>query len=838
MKSIKKVLALALALAMVVTAVPVTSAEAATTGVAKTKTYYVGKSYTLTLTTPSTWKSVKTTWTTSKKSVASLSSKKAKSVKVTAVKAGSATVKAKVSYKKNGKTQTAKTYSCKVTVKDPTLTVGNTPSEVVVGSETDLAVTVKPASSKITYESTNEDVATVEDGKLVAKAAGTTAITVKVGSQSKTFVVKVVGTNTVKSVEAISASEIKITFNERVVSPYPPVLGTDIVIVAGTGANSAANVTGALAEDGLSYTITSASALKGEYTVSTGATLKNETGASFEAFSTKVTVNDTTAPTVTGTSYSKNGKVFYVEYSEAVSAGSAVVTRADGTALKSTITVSKKDAKTLQIAISGLTDDENKDLNAVVTGVTDLAGNPAAAQTFTVKFDTTPVAQATITSITRTSLSSLTVKFSASLESAPTVAMIGTTAASGIVLDADDDTVVYITLPNSSLTGAQLVTIGGWKAYKTSAAAANEIKTVDFTYNAIAAPVITGVTYVAATDTTAAYYLVSYDKNICFTNGVGALSTASGYVPGETAFTVKKNLTNGTITTVSAKAVSHVGNTSNITATTATSSKLVLDSMPTTSEDNGTYTITIPAGVAVNEDGIGNAATTVNVTVTIAAASAGKLDAPVVAQKANDTSVITVKFGSQVDVESAQTVSNYNLIGGTVSSATVVENSTAGATVELQVVVPNTANYSLVVSNVKGYNSSKAAMDSATYTLSLKDSTKPTIVKASVAAIGTTTTPGQITVTFSENVTCSKADSSDALKLKAGDKVYTLQAAADINGTTATFEVYADANCTTGAVFDSSMLTGTIVAGGSIISLVDSTGVNYVAIPDAGISLN
>jgi uncharacterized protein YjdB len=150
MKSTKKVLALALALAMGVTAVPVTSAEAATTGVPKTKTYYAGKSYTLTLTTPKTWKSVKTTWTSSKKSVATVSKVSAKKATVKAVKAGTATVKVKVtSYKKNGKTvKSGKTYSCKVTVNDPTLTVKTTPSQVVVGSETDLGVTVKPASTR------------------------------------------------------------------------------------------------------------------------------------------------------------------------------------------------------------------------------------------------------------------------------------------------------------------------------------------------------------------------------------------------------------------------------------------------------------------------------------------------------------------------------------------------------------------------------------------------------------------------------------------------------------------------------------------------------------------
>ena len=175
MKAMKKALALGLALAMVVTAVPVTNAQAASTGLPKSKNYYAGKTYTLKLTTPSSWKSVKTTWS-EKSSKVSLSSKKAKSVKVKAIKKGSATVKATVTYKKSSKSY-KKTYSCKVTVKNSSI---NAPKTATVEARDTVAlkVTGRPSTAKITYESDNTAVATVDaKGVVTGVAEGTATIT-------------------------------------------------------------------------------------------------------------------------------------------------------------------------------------------------------------------------------------------------------------------------------------------------------------------------------------------------------------------------------------------------------------------------------------------------------------------------------------------------------------------------------------------------------------------------------------------------------------------------------------------------------------------------------------
>ena len=185
MKSSKKVLAFALTAAMVVTAVPATNAQAASTAkLSATKATVYSEGYkTVTVKTPKSWKSVKVTATSSKKSVATVKKTAAKKIKVTGVKPGTAKVTVKVTYKtstkKNAKAKTKKlTYTMKVAKASVALS-GN--SAVAVGSTTKLTTTKKASSrAKITYTSSDETIATVsEDGTVKGVKAGKATITAK-----------------------------------------------------------------------------------------------------------------------------------------------------------------------------------------------------------------------------------------------------------------------------------------------------------------------------------------------------------------------------------------------------------------------------------------------------------------------------------------------------------------------------------------------------------------------------------------------------------------------------------------------------------------------------------
>ena len=220
MKSSKKVLAFALAAAMVVTAVPATNAQAASTAKlsAKKATVYSEGYKTVTVKTPKSWKSVKVTATSNKKSVAKVKKTAAKKIKVTGVKPGTAKVTVKVTYKtstkKSAKTKTKKlTYTMKVAKASVAL---SGESAVAVGSTTKLTTTKKASSrAKITYTSSDETIATVsEDGTVKGVKAGKATIkaTLKIGKDTATATQEVEVKNYVLSTVAQNKlTELKAT---------------------------------------------------------------------------------------------------------------------------------------------------------------------------------------------------------------------------------------------------------------------------------------------------------------------------------------------------------------------------------------------------------------------------------------------------------------------------------------------------------------------------------------------------------------------------------------------------------------------------------------------------
>ena len=100
----------------------------------------------------------------------------------------------------------AKTATCTVTVGVPVtgVTLSQTSASLKVGETLTLKATVAPDNAtdkSVTWSSSNTAVATVSDGKVTAKAAGTATITVKTNDGAKTATCTVIvfsnGTNTV-----------------------------------------------------------------------------------------------------------------------------------------------------------------------------------------------------------------------------------------------------------------------------------------------------------------------------------------------------------------------------------------------------------------------------------------------------------------------------------------------------------------------------------------------------------------------------------------------------------------------------------------------------------------
>jgi uncharacterized protein YjdB len=125
------------------------------------------------------------TWSTSDAAIATVDGGK-----ITAVKAGTATITAKAG---------DKTATCKVTVEKKVIAVESveldkTALELTEGDTGTLVATVKPddATDKtVTWTSSDPDVATVEDGKVVAVKEGTVTITATAGEKTATCAVTV-----------------------------------------------------------------------------------------------------------------------------------------------------------------------------------------------------------------------------------------------------------------------------------------------------------------------------------------------------------------------------------------------------------------------------------------------------------------------------------------------------------------------------------------------------------------------------------------------------------------------------------------------------------------------
>lgn len=123
----------------------------------------------------------KAKWSSSKKSVATVSKKG----KVTAKDTGKATITAKIGKKK---------YKCKVTVKDPTTTLSATSLTLTPGQHYILKVSSNGKSNNVFWWTTHSSVASIDgDGVVTAKKEGTTTITATMNGASAYCEVMVVG---------------------------------------------------------------------------------------------------------------------------------------------------------------------------------------------------------------------------------------------------------------------------------------------------------------------------------------------------------------------------------------------------------------------------------------------------------------------------------------------------------------------------------------------------------------------------------------------------------------------------------------------------------------------
>ena len=168
-----------------------------------------GASETLTATiTPSDATDKTVTWTSSDTKVATVSNGK-----VTAVKAGTATITAKTS---NNKTATCTVTVTKKTVEATGISLDKTSLSLDEGESETLTATVSPSDATdktVTWTSSDKKVATVSNGKVTAVKAGTATITAKT-SNGKTATCTVTVSKKIVEATGISLNKTSLSLHE------------------------------------------------------------------------------------------------------------------------------------------------------------------------------------------------------------------------------------------------------------------------------------------------------------------------------------------------------------------------------------------------------------------------------------------------------------------------------------------------------------------------------------------------------------------------------------------------------------------------------------------------
>lgn len=730
----------------------------------------IGTAFTLSIKNLDKSKVKSTTWYTTNKSIVTVN---AKTGYVTAAGKGTAYIKNKIVYKDG----TILRPYCKVTVKIPatgikitnTLPEGADYFNMNVGETIDFNSVKTPsnASDLITYTVDNTDVATVDKKGIVqALKPGivvmtATASLTKAGAPSSSVrdMVKINISQKsagVKSALLTDTTTLTISFDEAmngstILNSSGELLDSvSIKALANADGNAADKLgylKGALSADGKTLTITSENAFNGNYVLHLSNSVLTANGTALTEYYKNLTLVDTTPPFFKAYKVDDTGMIATVEFNEAMDFTNMAVSKvslvkAGETADASTLSLLKTktnyvksdDSKSLVIDLTGITpSDENKTFAVVFSGLKDKAGNYPANSIITayVTTDTTPKAQARLTTLTRTGYYTITASFTRAIKTPGEIILSNGKMLDGEVSKTDKTKVNYtLDATSAKLTGSQKVSIGYWDSYN--------VKTTDTTANTLTDRMV-NFTVSTAGPQLRSYKLTTEEKNgtvnylLTFTFDKAVVLESD-----EGKFTSKLVTVNNDI--FSQKLLEFTATAKDSTVT------VVLNKAQF--DENGTYTITVPEGFV--KDNFNNDSKKTEVIVSRTGTTGTGLPAPDrIEQSSSDYNIITVTFDNKLDKATAENKSNYTILGVSIAKAELIENNANGATVQLTLnpgVVSVTATYAVVIKGIKGYGDSFTAMEQYETAVYLNENKAPVITKIAY------TQPTTVAITFDEEI--------------------------------------------------------------------------------------
>jgi len=711
-------------------------------------------------------------WSSSKTSIARISTKGI----ITTIAKGSTTIKCKITYP----TKKTKTISCNVIVKVSATDIAiNNAKEVngahvlLLGEKYDFNTDIVPVTtSDMTYwsvgggdsgcisitDETNGMVTATKAGKviLVATAAASKAAAAK-SIVNEAIIIEVVGpTATVKSVEITDSTLMKIVFDSPIdkntVIGANNKLSDNIVITTRKDtkqimAKDPGNLTASLSSDLMTLSITSTNMFSGDYGVNVSKNIKTTNGLAIEEYFKLITFADVTPPSITNVELDDTGMISTIRFSEAIDLSSFIakfssIYSTTGTVTYDAITKTmienelnymlSEDKKSLSINLSGIpVTDYGKSFTVNITGIKDMAGISPAGYVLTVNLSTdiSPKAQAFPYSITRTGYNTLTVTYSRAIQT-PGFLFIGNGSLCFGVVDTKDNMKVNYTISSvdALLTGLQKVTLNNWNGYNVSKTdttpTTKEFTGVNFSVDTTS-PWLLDYKF----DETTSILTLTYNKDV-------SLNLASGVFSSKIV-TVSEDIMEPTNISYSKLA--------------STDNKVINLSIGNM-KLFGKYTFTMPQGFVT--DGFKNMSLLKEIVISNVGSTSGELPGPyLITQSTTNPSMIYLEFMDKLDAASAQTLSNYSIPGVIVISAVLTKNNAVtGATVLLTVAegtITATVQRPIIITGVKGYNGTYAAMSATTKTVELKDNMKPTML---VSPTFDQVTRNRIKLSFNEDI--------------------------------------------------------------------------------------
>ncbi|MEH7525664.1 hypothetical protein V7149_20690 [Bacillus sp. JJ1503] len=628
---------------------------------------------------------------------------------------------------------------------------------------------------------------------------------------------------TVKSVSAISATQVEVKFSKAVDAASLFADGksgafksTATVTINSIDGVAAGTLSGKLSADGKTLTVTTQNPVSKRYNVVVDG-LSTKDAKAVTKFDEVVSfVADTTAPTILGTERISAGQV-KVKFSEPMKAFATVAFKyADGSAVTG---VSGQIEAGASEAVFTMTDNvtSNKEVVATFIGAQDQAGNLITPNPATVSFvkGAADGIAPTVSSITQTGANTFAVKFSEALLVKPVIVVGATTVDTAkVVQDTNDSTVYNVTAP-AVLEGATTVQVKSFTDL--SGEAGTDVSRVVTFVKETAAPKVLSSNVVVDSTDKKEYLEITFDKDVTLGSTPTVDVTSGSYVKDFVTTTINNS-------GITPKAVDYK------TSTNKKVIRVALSSLLTGKDVKGaTYSLNLAFANVNSASNV--AAETTTATFTRGEdgvpTSTAKVGVTSVAQDSNDNSKLNVTFNKAVDGASATLTSNYKIDGAVVESVTLMPAVTSGDTVT-QVAVLNlkansnafTGTRNITISNVKALGSTVAMDQYFVNNVSIKENVAPTVTSAKLTATD------EITLTFSEAVKQAGTTNKD-FELLVGGQSIALAQTYDA-GLTSTAATTVKVKIT--AVSAEAIAKGLSLKGLSTIDVKDEAG-NVLSVP-------